>query len=126
MIKEIIAIDIPTGLDCDSGNPYQSVICATQTITLTALKNGFLNPDSLFFTGKVIVEQLDVDDVYDEVGLYQLVDEEFILPILKDRQFYGHKGTYGRVGLITGCQDYKGQPCLVERVLSIVAVVLSM
>lgn len=110
--KEIIAIDIPTGLDCDSGNPYQSVICATQTITLTALKNGFLNPDSLFFTGKVIVEQLDVDDVYDEVGLYQLVDEEFILPILKDRQFYGHKGTYGRVGLITGCQDYKGAALL--------------
>lgn len=41
-----------------------------------------------------------------------MVDEEFILPILKDRQFYGHKGTYGRVGLITGCQDYKGAALL--------------
>lgn len=110
--QEIIAVDIPTGLDCNSGKPYQSVICATQTITLTALKNGFLNPDSVFFTGEVIVEQLDVDDVSDEVGLYHLADEDAVLPLLKERRFDGHKGIYGRVGLITGCCEYKGASLL--------------
>lgn len=82
--QEIIAVDIPTGLHCNSGKPYQSVICATQTISLTALKNGFLNPDSVFFTGKVIVEELDVDDVFDEAGLYQLVSLNEVKSILKN------------------------------------------
>lgn len=106
--QEIIAVDIPTGLDCNTGYPYQSVVCATQTITLSAFKNGFLNPDSAFFTGKVIIEMLDVEDIADEVGLYQEADEDLIAPMLKKRKYDGHKGTYGHVGLITGSFEYKG------------------
>ncbi|MEG0276113.1 MAG: NAD(P)H-hydrate dehydratase [Coprobacillus sp.] len=110
--KDVISIDIPTGLDCNTGIPYQSVICATKTITLTAMKNGFLNPDSLSFTGEIIVEELAVEDIYDEVGLYQLVDMEFVKPLIKHRSFDGHKGTYGRVGMITGSLEYKGAALL--------------
>lgn len=110
--KEVIAIDIPTGLQCNTGKPYQSVVCATQTITLSALKNGFLNPDSRFFTGKVILERLDAVDVGEKAGLYQLADEEMVFPLLKERIFDGHKGTYGYTCLITGCQDYKGAALL--------------
>ena len=110
--QEIIAVDIPTGLDCNTGVPYQSVVCATQTITLSALKNGFLNPDSLFFTGNVILEKLDVEDMSEKVGLYQLMYQEDISPILKERLFHGHKGHYGRIGMITGCPQYKGASLL--------------
>lgn len=38
---EVIAVDIPTGLQCNTGKPYQSVVYATKTITLSAIKNGF-------------------------------------------------------------------------------------
>ena len=110
--QEIIAVDIPTGLNCDNGKPYQSVVCATQTITLTALKNGFLNPDSISFTGQVIVEELDVEDVSEEVGLYQLADQKMMCSLLKERRFDGHKGDYGRTLLITGCHEYKGASLL--------------
>lgn len=110
--QEIIAVDIPTGLNCDNGKPYQSVVCATQTITLTALKNGFLNPDSTSFTGQVIVEELDVEDVSEEVGLYQLADQKMMCSLLKERRFDGHKGDYGRALLITGCHEYKGASLL--------------
>lgn len=110
--KEVIAVDIPTGLQCDTGKPYQSVVCATQTITLSALKNGFLNPDSRFFTGKIILEKLDTVDVSEKAGLYQLADEEMVFPLLKERIFDGYKGTYGYTCLITGCQDYKGAALL--------------
>lgn len=110
--QEIIAIDIPTGLNCNTGKPYSSVVCATQTITLTAFKNGFLNPDSAFFTGKVIVEELDVDDVFDEVGLYQLIGFKEARSILKKRQYDGYKGTYGYAGLIAGSLQYKGAALL--------------
>ncbi len=110
--QEIISIDIPTGLDCNTGNPFQSIICATQTITLSALKNGFLNPDSLSFTGKVILEELEVEDIYEEVGLYQLVDECFVSPRIKKRRFDGHKGDYGHIGFVTGSPEYKGASLL--------------
>ena len=110
--KEVIAIDIPTGLNCNTGRPYQSVVCATKTITLSALKNGFLNPDSQSFTGEVILEKLDVEDMSEEAGLYQLADLSSISPLLKERLFDGHKGTYGRIGMITGCPHYKGASLL--------------
>lgn len=110
--KDIIAIDIPTGLDCNTGQPYQSIICATKTITLSALKNSFINPDSLSFTGEVIVEELDVEDIYEEVGMYQLVNIDFVKPLIKQRSFDGYKGTYGKVGMITGSLEYKGASLL--------------
>lgn len=110
--QEVIAIDIPTGLDCNTGIPYQSVVCATQTITLSAFKNGFLNPDSRSFTGRVIVDYLDIEDVSEEVGLYFLYDEKMACENLRRRRFDGHKGTYGRALMITGCEDYKGASLL--------------
>lgn len=110
--KEVIAVDIPTGLNCNTGTPYQSVVCATQTITLSALKNGFLNPDSVSFTGKVILERLDALDMSKRAGLYQLVDFKEASSLIKDRLFDGHKGHYGHIGMITGCHDYKGASLL--------------
>jgi yjeF C-terminal region, hydroxyethylthiazole kinase-related/yjeF N-terminal region len=109
---DIIAVDIPTGFDCNSGQPYQSVVCSTQTITFTALKNGFLNPESCFYTGKVVLEILDVIDCCEEAGLYQLADFDYVSSLLKERVFDGHKGTYGRVALLTGCDEYKGAALL--------------
>ena len=41
MENDVISIDIPTGLNPDTGNPYNSCICALQTITLTAINLRF-------------------------------------------------------------------------------------
>lgn len=110
--KDVIAVDIPTGLHCNTGKPYQSVVYATKTITLSALKNGFLNPDSRFFTGEIILEKLEAKDVSMDAGLYQMADQTVIFPLLKERVFDGYKGTYGYTCLITGCQEYKGAALL--------------
>ena len=40
---DIISIDIPTGLNPDTGIPYGEVIRANKTVTLTAVKQAFLN-----------------------------------------------------------------------------------
>ena len=105
---DVIAIDIPTGLKCNEGKPYETCLCATQTITLTAYKNGFLHPESTFYTGEIFLEELDVCDISDVVKLYEWADESVVSPIIKRRQYDGYKGTYGFAGLIVGSSHYKG------------------
>jgi NAD(P)H-hydrate epimerase len=54
--KPILAIDVPSGLDCDTGLPLgEACIRATKTITFVAEKAGFANPESKKYTGEVIV-----------------------------------------------------------------------
>jgi NAD(P)H-hydrate epimerase len=54
----ILAIDIPSGLDCDTGKPLGTCIRATRTVTFVAQKIGFENPDAKQFTGQVTVADI--------------------------------------------------------------------
>ena len=105
---DVISIDIPTGLNSDTGKPYNSCICAYKTITLTALKLAFLNTDSQMYTGDVVLELLDVKNLHEDLSLAKVVDEKWAKYHLKSRVFDGHKGTYGKIWHITGCQHYIG------------------
>jgi NAD(P)H-hydrate epimerase len=51
----ILALDVPSGLDCDSGEPHGPCVRATVTVTFVAEKVGFANPASRAFTGDVRV-----------------------------------------------------------------------
>ncbi len=53
--KPVLAIDIPSGLDCDTGEPLGPTVKATHTATFVAHKRGFLNPASQAWTGKLHV-----------------------------------------------------------------------
>jgi NAD(P)H-hydrate epimerase len=51
----VLAVDIPSGLDCDSGEPLGPTIRAKHTATFVAHKRGFLNPESRKWTGEIHV-----------------------------------------------------------------------
>jgi NAD(P)H-hydrate epimerase len=53
--KPVLAIDIPSGLDCDTGEPLGPTVRATHTATFVAPKRGFINPKSREWTGEVHV-----------------------------------------------------------------------
>lgn len=53
--KPVLAVDIPSGLDCDTGEPLGPAVRATHTATFVAPKRGFLNPKSREWTGEVHV-----------------------------------------------------------------------
>ncbi|HYE16912.1 MAG TPA: NAD(P)H-hydrate epimerase [Tepidisphaeraceae bacterium] len=54
--RRILAIDIPSGLDCDTGEPIgDTCVRATRTVTFVAEKLGFANPASRAYTGDVSV-----------------------------------------------------------------------
>jgi NAD(P)H-hydrate epimerase len=51
----VLAVDLPSGLDCDSGEPLGPCVRAVWTATFVAEKLGFANPASRAFTGEVHV-----------------------------------------------------------------------
>lgn len=54
----IVAIDVPSGLDCDTGKPLGACIRAKHTVTFVAEKVGFDNPDAKQFLGEVTVGEI--------------------------------------------------------------------
>jgi len=56
--RPILAADMPSGLDCDTGRPLGHAVRAARTVTFVALKPGFLTADAQPFTGAVIVADI--------------------------------------------------------------------
>jgi NAD(P)H-hydrate epimerase len=53
--QPVLAVDIPSGLDCDTGKPLGPTIKATHTATFVAWKKGFLEPEARPWLGEVHV-----------------------------------------------------------------------
>lgn len=52
----VLALDLPSGLDCDTGRPLgEAVVTADATVTLAGMKKGLLAPGARRFTGQVEV-----------------------------------------------------------------------
>jgi NAD(P)H-hydrate epimerase len=58
METPVLAIDIPSGMDCDTGQPLGACIQADRTITFVAEKIGFAQPGAAEYTGQVIVADI--------------------------------------------------------------------
>lgn len=56
----IVSVDIPSGLNADTGEPASAAIKATKTVTLALPKLGFKNPLSKKYTGDVIVADIGI------------------------------------------------------------------
>ncbi|MBU1261009.1 MAG: NAD(P)H-hydrate epimerase [Planctomycetes bacterium] len=59
--KPIIAVDIPSGLDCDIGEPLETAVKATATVTFAAAKKGFENQRSIEYTGDVYIASIGIE-----------------------------------------------------------------
>lgn len=56
----VLAVDVPTGLDCDTGTTGNECVRADLTVTFVGRKQGFLNPVSTEFTGEVAVAHIGI------------------------------------------------------------------
>lgn len=60
--RPILAVDIPSGLDCDSGQPLGAAIRAAYTVTFVAVKRGFLaSVEARRYTGEIYVASIGVE-----------------------------------------------------------------
>lgn len=58
--KDVVAVDIPTGLDCDTGEPAGDAVRATLTVTYAARKKGFDAPGAAACTGEVRLADIGI------------------------------------------------------------------
>jgi NAD(P)H-hydrate epimerase len=60
--RSILAVDIPSGLDCDTGLPLGAAIKATYTVTFVAVKTGFIAAKDAFqYTGDVFIASIGIE-----------------------------------------------------------------
>jgi len=58
--RPVLAIDIPSGLDPDTGKPLGPTVRATKTVTMAAIKIGFRKPGAAEYTGEVVLADIGV------------------------------------------------------------------
>ena len=58
----VLAVDIPSGLDCDTGRSLGAVVRANYTVTFAAVKTGFASsPDAAQYTGEIFVASIGAE-----------------------------------------------------------------
>jgi ADP-dependent NAD(P)H-hydrate dehydratase / NAD(P)H-hydrate epimerase len=107
----ILAVDIPSGLSADSGEPIGAAVQANLTVTFTALKPCLVFPPAHKFAGDVIVA-----DIGNPPGALVLPPEQSLNLItttdfpeaLHRRVEDTHKGDYGKVLIVGGSRGKSG------------------
>lgn len=115
--KDIIAIDVPSGLDCNNGNPMGGAIKAKTTYTFEVVKLGFINYNSFKYLGDLEVVPIGIpDEVKDSIneGITILEDYSY-KEIIRKREIYGHKGDYGRAVIFAGSKGFTGAAYLATK-----------
>jgi hydroxyethylthiazole kinase-like uncharacterized protein yjeF len=56
----ILAVDIPSGLDCDTGQPLGMAVRADYTVTFVAVKKGFATTGTMQYTGEVFIASIGI------------------------------------------------------------------
>jgi hydroxyethylthiazole kinase-like uncharacterized protein yjeF len=58
--SRVLAVDIPSGLDCDDGEPLGAAIRAAWTVTFVAVKKGFVSTSATQYTGEIFVASIGI------------------------------------------------------------------
>lgn len=106
----VVAVDCPSGVDCDTGAAAPEVIPAEVTITMAAIKRGLLNFPAANLVGNIHVGGIgDIHnlDAYKAIKRNVLTDTD-ISQSLPFRPRNAHKGTFGTVLMVLGSGNYPG------------------
>ncbi len=109
------ALDIPTGLDADTGALDPSAFRADLTITLGAPKLGLFAYPGASAVGELQVVDIGIPSTLCNAGSVELMTPALIRTLLPNRPSESNKGTYGRVLAVTGSGNYLGAAVLAGR-----------
>ncbi|MGZ4998046.1 MAG: NAD(P)H-hydrate dehydratase, partial [Methylobacter sp.] len=102
----VVAVDIPSGLNADTGNAMGCAVNAVCTVTFIGLKQGLFTGQAAEYCGEIYYAQLGVpDDVF--AGLEATATRVVKVPLPR-RHRYAHKGNCGHVLIVGGELGYSG------------------
>jgi ADP-dependent NAD(P)H-hydrate dehydratase / NAD(P)H-hydrate epimerase len=110
----IVAVDCPSGVDCDSGEAAPETLHADWTITMAAVKHGLLKLPAFEMVGELDVVDIGLPDdlmSFDEIAT-EVADHEMVSAMLPERGPDSHKGTFGTVLIAAGSVNYTGAALL--------------
>lgn len=108
----VVAVDCPTGLNCDTGELDPVAIHADLTVTFAHPKLGLLRFPGAEAVGDIVVADIAIPvDLADDVWL-EMATPQRIRTWLPERSRASHKGTHGRALLVAGSVNYVGAAAL--------------
>lgn len=107
---QVIAVDIPSGIDSKSGFVNGCAVIADKTVTFGAAKTGLYLKNARDYCGKIIVEDIGFPkQSYDMLGYNMFTyDNNSDMESFVKRPAYSNKGTYGKVLIVAGSKDMCG------------------
>jgi len=112
--KPVVAVDLPSGLEADTGCVAGECIRAVMTVTMGMPKIGLYLHPGVQYAGEVLVGDISFPPELkkEEGGDCYLVDEKMVAKALPVRLPEQHKGDFGHVMVIGGTKGYTGAAAL--------------
>ncbi len=106
----VIAVDCPSGVDCDTGEVAEETIPADLTVTMAAVKQGMLKLPAFEYVGNIQVVDIGLPDdlsVLKDLNT-DVAEEDSISALLPERPLDSHTGTFGTALIAAGSVNYTG------------------
>jgi len=102
--RPVLAVDVPSGLDSDTGVPLGETVRADCTVTFVGLKTGLFIGDGPEFAGTVFFDDLEIspDQTAATPARVERILDSAIQQALPRRARSSHKGDFGRVLIVGG------------------------
>ncbi|MGH8092300.1 MAG: NAD(P)H-hydrate dehydratase [Chthoniobacterales bacterium] len=107
----VVAVDLPSGLDGESGGADDDCVVADFTITVGCAKSGLLDDRALDFVGRLEVVSL-AELQPNEMGGAELAIPESLRRLLPRRKYSAYKNQFGRIGIVAGSRGFTGAAVL--------------
>ncbi|MFT3895890.1 MAG: NAD(P)H-hydrate dehydratase [Anaerolineales bacterium] len=106
----VVAVDCPSGVDCDSGEVAEETIPADLTVTMAAVKQGLISLPAFEYVGDMQVVDIGLPDELDSFNdvKTEVADEDYVAGLLPERTLDSHKGTFGTALIAAGSIPYTG------------------
>jgi len=104
----VIAVDVPSGLDSDTGAVDPSCPYADATVTLGYPKPGLFNFPGAERAGIVIIADIGIPPSLAENIPTELITEDWVKSVLPKRPLNANKGSFGKVLVVAGSINYIG------------------
>ena len=112
MKPRLVAVDLPTGIDADTGAADPLAVRADLTVTLGLPKVGLYSGAAQDFTGRIQEVDIGIPAEASKDLPLEMLDRAWIKRQLPPRPNDSHKGTFGRVVIVGGARRYVGAPLL--------------